>query len=227
MFPMGQIGWCRELGSGLTDLEVCKRVARYAKGSVLNVMVELIEPMSEAALLVSTRAMGISNAHSRRLDIRRNLLIRVEQNLGEGFVAEHLLEDHTSIQCDLFAFVAFEGSEDDVGLAAEVLYGRPSGAYLPAKEVIEYLGDVLTRFKLETSDVSHKMLEEISGVGFLSELRNQFRLGIYSTDISPEGELYRAGKPAVRESRAVTGPEQGPEQKLYMRTLCRETQQQP
>jgi hypothetical protein len=144
--------------------------------------------------------MGISDAHSRRLDTRRNLLIRVEQNLGERFVAEHLLEDHTSIQCDLFALVALEGSEDDVGLAAEVLYGGPSGAYLPAKEVIEYLGDVLARFKLEASDVGHKMLEEISGVGFLSELRNQFRLGIYSTDISPEGEPYRAGKTAVRES---------------------------
>ena len=58
-------------------------------------------------------------------------------------MAEHLLEDHTGIQRDLFAFVAHEGSEDDVGLAAEVLHSGPSGAYLPAKEVIEYLGDVL------------------------------------------------------------------------------------
>jgi hypothetical protein len=116
--------------------------------------------------------VGISDAHSRQLDIRRNLLIRVEQNLGEGFVAEHLLEDHTSIQRDFFAFVALEGSEDDVGLAAEVLYGGPSGAYLPAKEVIEYLGDVLARFKLEASDVGHKMLEKVSVVSFLGELRN-------------------------------------------------------
>ena len=125
--------------------------------------------------------MGILDAHSRRLDIQRNLLIRVEQNLGEGFVAEHLLEDHTSIQCDLFAFVAREGSKDDVRLAAEVLYGGPPGAYLPAKEVIEYLGDILARFKLEASDIGNKMLEEISGVGFLSELCNQFGLGIYAT----------------------------------------------
>ncbi len=122
-------------------------------------------------------------------------------------MAEHLLEDHTSIQCDLFAFVALEGSKDDVRLAAEVLYGGPSGAYLPAKEVIEYLGDVLARFKLEASDVGHKMLEEISGVGFLSELCNQFGLGIYSTDISSKGEPYRAGKAAVRADVAVTGPE--------------------
>lgn len=87
-------------------------------------------------------------------------------------MAEHLLEDHTSIQCDLFAFVALEGSEDDVRFAAEVLYSGPSGAYLSAKEVIEYLGDILARFKLEASDVGHKMLEEISGIGFLSELCN-------------------------------------------------------
>ena len=136
--------------------------------------------------------MGILDAHARRLDIQRNLLIRVEQNLGEGFVAEHLLEDHTSIQCDLFAFVALEGSKDDVRLAAEVLYGGPSGAYLPAKEVIEYLGDILARFKLEACDVGDKMLEEISGVGFLSELCNQFGLGIYTRDISSEGERDRS-----------------------------------
>lgn len=142
-------------------------------------------------------------------------------------MAEHLLEDHTSIQCDLFAFVALEGSEDDVRLAAEVLYGGPSGAYLSAKEVIEYLCDILARFKLEASDVGHKMLEEISGIGFLSELCNQFGLGIYSTGISHEGETHRAGKTAVRVDVAVTGPEQEPEQRLHMRTLCRKTQQQP
>ena len=49
---MCQIDWFRGLGSGLTDLEVCKRVTRYAKSSVLNVMVELIEAMSETASLV-------------------------------------------------------------------------------------------------------------------------------------------------------------------------------
>ena len=171
--------------------------------------------------------MGILDAHSRRLDIQRNLLIRVEQNLGEGFVAEHLLEDHTSIQCDLFAFVAREGSKDDVRLAAEVLYGGPPGAYLPAKEVIEYLGDILARFKLEASDIGNKMLEEISGVGFLSELCNQFGLGIYATTSvlrERRAAQIRAGKTAVRADVAVTGPEQEAEQRLYMRTLCNQRQ---
>jgi hypothetical protein len=125
-------------------------------------MVELIEPGA-------TQRQWISDAHSRRL---RDLLIRVEQNLGEGFMAEHLLEDHTGIQRDFFALVAIEGRENDIGLAAEVLYGGPSGANLPAKEVIEYLGDVFSRFKFEAFDVGHKMLKEIGGVSFLGQLRN-------------------------------------------------------
>lgn len=87
-------------------------------------------------------------------------------------MAEHLLEDHAGIQCDFFALVAIEGSENDIGLAAEILYGGPSGANLPAKEVIEDLGDIFSRFKLEAFDVGHKMLKEISVVSLLSELRN-------------------------------------------------------
>lgn len=133
-------------------------------------MVELIEPMGGQRRQCQTT--GDIEGPSRRLDIRGNLLIGVEQNLGKGLVAEHLLEDHTGIQRDFFALVALEGSEDDVGLAAEVLYSGPSGAYLPAKEVVEYLGDVLARFKLEASDVGHKMLKKIGVVSFLSELRN-------------------------------------------------------
>jgi hypothetical protein len=34
-----------------TDLEVCECIARYTKGSVLNVMIELIEPMTRQARL--------------------------------------------------------------------------------------------------------------------------------------------------------------------------------
>lgn len=47
-----------ELASSLTDLEVCKRVARYAESGVLDVMIELIEAMSETASLVSTKTVG-------------------------------------------------------------------------------------------------------------------------------------------------------------------------
>lgn len=70
---MSQIAYrVGELGSGLTDLEVCKRVARYAKSSVFNVMIELIEAMSEAASLVSTKLWDIgcpleTTGHSEKL----------------------------------------------------------------------------------------------------------------------------------------------------------------
>jgi hypothetical protein len=57
MFPGLPVGEYRALGSGLTNLEVCKRIARYAKGSIFNVMIELIEPMSETTL-VSVKLWG-------------------------------------------------------------------------------------------------------------------------------------------------------------------------
>lgn len=59
----------------LTDLEICKRVARYAKGSVLNIMIELVEPMSERASLVSAKLRDIgcpleTTGHSKKLTDR-------------------------------------------------------------------------------------------------------------------------------------------------------------
>lgn len=61
-----------ELASGLTDLEVRKRVARYAESGVLDVMIELIEAMSETASLVSTKLWDIgcpleTTGHSKKL----------------------------------------------------------------------------------------------------------------------------------------------------------------
>jgi hypothetical protein len=91
MGQMGEYVSLQNSAAALTDLEICKRVARHAKGGILNVMVKLIEPIGEAELLVSSRTIGISGAHSRRPDIQRNLLIRVEQKLGERFMAEHFL----------------------------------------------------------------------------------------------------------------------------------------
>lgn len=42
-----------------TNFEVCKRIARYAKSSVLNVMIELIEPVgATASVSVSAEMRG-------------------------------------------------------------------------------------------------------------------------------------------------------------------------
>ena len=89
-------------------------------------------------------------------------------------MAQHLLEYHSCIESDFLVLVPCKGGEDDFVLGREVLDGRPSGAYLPAKEVVEYLNDVFAGFEFESVEVEQEVVEEIGVVGFLSELGYDF-----------------------------------------------------
>lgn len=71
-----------------THLHVRKRVARNTKRSVLNVLWECVEP-------------GVSLIMSSD-----NSLFRVQQNLGERLIPQHLLEDHTRVESDFGVGVA-------------------------------------------------------------------------------------------------------------------------
>lgn len=87
---------------------------------------------------------------------------------------QHLLEHHTSVQCDLFLLVAFEGCEEDVGLFGEVFDSRPPRTDLSSKEVIEYLYDIFARLEFESMQVQKEMVEQIGIVCFLGQLGHHF-----------------------------------------------------
>lgn len=58
---------------------------------------------------------------------KRDALFRVEQDLCEGLVPEHLAQDHARVERYLLVLVRFERGEDDLGLGGDVVDGGPSG----------------------------------------------------------------------------------------------------
>jgi hypothetical protein len=53
-------------------------------------------------------------------------LLATQKDLTQTLVAQHLADDHARVECDLLVFVPLEGSEDDLRLGCDVVYGGPS-----------------------------------------------------------------------------------------------------
>jgi hypothetical protein len=105
-------------------------------------------------------------------------LVRIEEDLAQLLVTQHLLEDHARVQRDLLVLVSGERSEDDLVLCGEVLDGRPPRADLAAQEVVEDLDDVFAGLELEAGDVEDQVMQEVGGICFLGKLGDQFRQGV-------------------------------------------------
>jgi len=73
-------------------------------------------------------------------------------------MSQHLLQNHARVQSDLLILVPSKRRKYDLMFPGEVFDSRPSRADLTAKEVVEYLYDVFTGFKLETSDIEDKLV---------------------------------------------------------------------
>lgn len=86
---------------------------------------------------------------------RRDLLIRVQQNLAQLLVLQHLLEHHARVERDLLILIPRERRKDDVRLRRQILDSGPPRANLSSEEVVEYLHDVLPGLKLEPRDALH------------------------------------------------------------------------
>lgn len=94
-------------------------------------------------------------------------------------MAQHFLEYHTRIKCDLFVLVSGKSGENDFVLARQVFDGWPPGAYLPSQKIVEYLDDVLPCFKLEPGHIDDEVLQQISVVCLLCELGDELWLRVW------------------------------------------------
>lgn len=130
-------------------------------------------------LLEGSESVG-GNIEGAHLDIVKEEveLRRVEDDLGEGLVAQALAQDETAVESHFRVLVALEQCNQQLFAGAQVFDGRKARANLPPQEVVEDLCDIFFGFELELVYVEHQKLKQIIVVHFLGELCDLVGTGI-------------------------------------------------
>lgn len=95
-------------------------------------------------------------------------------------MTQHLLQYHSRVQCDVLVIIPSKGSKDNLAPLSshEVFDRRPTTSDLSSKQIVEYLTNILARFKIEAPNVLHEMKQKVGCVCLLRQLSNELGLGV-------------------------------------------------
>lgn len=106
-------------------------------------------------------------------------------------MAQHLAQDHASVERDVFILVTGMRSKENLALPRDVFDRRPARTDLPPEKVVEDLHDVLPGLKVETRDVDDEQVQQVRAVRLLRKLREKLRYGLWVGNIVLDGSRGR------------------------------------